>query len=89
MTTTKPRRQRKAKPQPQEQPEVTAEVSKPEPLLTKAQAEEQRKQEIRDKRYLPIMKVGQNPPVKGPVTPVTTVGLGKLKVITHGGHPNV
>ncbi len=89
MTTTKPRRQRKAKPQPQEQPEVTAEVSRPEPLLTKEEKEAQRKQELRDKRYLPIMKVGQQKTVTGPVTPVTTVGLGKLQVITHGGHPNV
>ena len=85
MTETKPKRQRRAKPKPQELPEV----SKPEPLQTKAEKEEARKQAIRDKRYLPVMKVGQNPQVKGPVTPVTTVGLGKLKVITHGGHPDV
>ena len=89
MTTTKPRRQRKAKPQPQEQPEVTAEVSKPEPLQTKAEAEEQRKQEIRDKRYLPIMKVGKDFKVKGPTPVVNTVGLGKLKVTTYGGTPDV
>ena len=89
MTTTKPKRQRRAKPQPQEQPEIVEQVSKPEPLQTKAEAEEQRKQEIRDKRYLPIMKVGQNPTVKGPTKSVTTVGLGKLQVITHGRYPNV
>ena len=85
MTETKPKRQRRAKRQPQELPEV----SKPEPLQTKAEAEEQRKQEIRDKRYLPIMKVGQNFKVKGPTPVVNTVGLGKLKVTTYGGTPNV
>ena len=89
MTETKPKRQRRAKPKPQEQPEVVPEVSRPEPLQTKAEIEEARKQEIRDKRYLPIMKVGQQPTVRGPVTPVNTVGLGKLKVTTYGGHPDV
>ena len=89
MTTTKPRRQRKAKQQPQEQPEVVDKVSAPEPLLTKEEKEEIRKQELRDKRYLPIMKVGQNPQVKGPTPIVNTVGLGKLKVTTYGGTPDV
>ena len=89
MTETKPKRQRRAKRQPKAQPEVVDKVSAPEPLLSKEEKEEIRKQELRDKRYLPIMKVGQNPPVKGPTPIVNTVGLGKLKVTTYGGTPDV
>ena len=64
-------------------------VSPPEPLQTAEEKEEERKQKIRDERYLPVMKVGSNPSVKGPVTTVKTVGLGKLEVVTHGRYPNL
>ena len=81
MTQAKKPRQSRAKKQPP--------VSPPEPLQTKEEAHEQKKQELSDKRYLPIMKVGKDFKVKGPTPVVNTVGLGKLKVTTYGGTPDV